>query len=140
MSDFSITKTIFLNASRETVWAFLTEKEKLGHWFHPADADLAEGRDYALISGKEGDEPVKQCWGTVLEMQPPSRLRYSFTVKPLKGAMTDVVWTLESVPGGTKLTLVHSGLEVAGEGAFMLSSALDVGWDKHLGALRDAMK
>ena len=37
-----------MNASRETVWAFLTEKDKLAQWFHPADVDLAVGKDYKL--------------------------------------------------------------------------------------------
>ena len=34
MTD-SITKTVFLKAPRDTVWAFLTEKDKLARWFHP---------------------------------------------------------------------------------------------------------
>lgn len=44
MSTTTIQKSLFLKASRETVWAYLTEKDKLGEWFHPADRDLAEGQ------------------------------------------------------------------------------------------------
>jgi len=40
MNTTTITKSIFFNAPRETVWAFLTDKDKLGEWYHPAEADF----------------------------------------------------------------------------------------------------
>ena len=135
MND-TITKTIFFRASRGTVWAFLTEKDKLAQWFHPAEADLAEGKDYALLGHSTEGGVVKQCWGTVEHWEPPSKLIYSFTVKPLNGAMTRVTWTLEEVYGGTRLTLNHEGLAAAGDAALSLLMALDAGWDEHLGRLR----
>lgn len=140
MSDVTITKTAFFAATRETVWSFLTEKEKLARWFHPPEADLADGQDYALMGkGQDGSE-VKQCWGTVLQMDRPSRLVYSFTVKPLGGSMTTVTWTLEEAHGGTRLTLEHAGIgAAAGEAALGLLMALDKGWDEHLAKLRAAM-
>ena len=72
-------------------------------------------------------------------MEPPSLLVYSFTIKPLGGAMTTVSWLLEEAHGGTRLTLKHEGIaEAAGESALGLLMALDAGWDKHLGSLREA--
>jgi len=49
MTTTTINKTVFFNASRETVWAYLTEKDKLAQWFHPAENDLLEGEEYKLI-------------------------------------------------------------------------------------------
>jgi len=139
MTDAIITKSIFFTASRETVWAFLTQKEKLALWFHPAEADLVKGQDYALIHTAEDGSVTKQCWGTVLEMDKPYRLVYTFTIKPLGGEMTTVTWTLEEAHGGTKLSLVHEGIgAAAGDAALGLLMALDTGWDKHLAALRSA--
>ncbi len=140
MNQTTINKSIFFTASREIVWSFLTDKEKLGEWFHPAEADLAENQDYALI--RKGDDGIvtKQCWGTVLEMDAPSRLKYTFTIKPLGGALTTVTWTLEEIPGGTKLSLLHEGISAAaGEAAMGLLMALDAGWDRHLASLRSAV-
>lgn len=140
MSDSTITKTVFLAASRETVWSFLTDKDKLAEWFHPAEADLADGRDYALVSKDEDGSTNRQCWGTVIEMDPPGSLVYSFTVEPLAGALTTVSWTLEDAYGGTRLTLKHEGIgDAAGESALALLMALDAGWDEHIGKLRAAL-
>ena len=137
MTDMAITKTAFFSAPRETVWSFLTEKDKLAEWFHRADADLVEGRDYALVAKGEDGVDVKQCWGKVLRMDRPSTLIYSFTIKPLAGRMTTVTWTLEDALGGTRLTLRHEGIdEAADEAALGLLMALDKGWDQHLARLR----
>lgn len=139
MTDATITKSAFFSASRETVWSFLTEREKLALWFHPAEADLAEGEEYALIQKADDGTTTKQCWGTVLQMDRPSHLVYSFTIKALGGAMTTVSWTLEEVHGGTKLSLKHEGIgAAAGDAAMGLLMALDAGWDKHLASLRSA--
>ena len=70
-------------------------------------------------------------------MEPPSVLVYTFTIKPLNGVMTTVTWTLEEIYGGTKLTLEHEGLDAAGSAALGLLAALDAGWDRHLGGLRE---
>ena len=136
----TIHKTLILNANQETVWNFLTKREKLAQWFHPARTDLAEGEGYELLEiGEDGTEsPI--CWGTVLEMQAPQLLRYTFTVKPLNGALTTVTWTLEDIGGATRLTLTHEGIEAAaGEAHMGLLLALDKGWDEHLATLRSSL-
>jgi len=131
-----ITKTVFFKASRETVWSFLTESEKLGQWFHRTDADLETGRDYALLIDREDGTCDKICWGKVLEMTPPTRLVYSFTFKGLPDTVTTVTWTLEDALDGTRLTLVHEGLAAAGEEALGFATSLDAGWDEHFSKLR----
>lgn len=136
MSAMTIHKTIFLNASREKVWAFLTEKDKLALWFHPAAADLAEGKTYALLADAQ-DSNSKVCWGEVLSMNKPSALSYTFTIKPMAGAMTTVHWSLEEAAGGTRVALVHEGFdEIANEAALGLLMALEKGWDQHLAKMR----
>lgn len=134
MTDTTITKTVFLKATPETVWAFLTEKDKLATWFHAAENDLAEGHEYALVEPDNEGNPQPQCWGTVVKMDPPNSLQYTFTIKPMGGEMTTVFWTLEKVEGGTKLTMVHEGIAEA----IGLLFALDAGWDNHFAKLRTA--
>ncbi|MCY6381114.1 SRPBCC family protein [Hoeflea prorocentri] len=137
MSNAEIIKTIFLAASRETVWDFLTRSEKLAEWFHPAERDLAEGEDYALMGQTDDGAPARLCWGTVVEMDKPSKMVWTFTIRPLDGAMTTVTWLLDDVADGTRLTLHHTGFtDIAAP--FELMRALDSGWDKHLSDLRAA--
>lgn len=138
MSNSTLIKTFIFAASRETVWSFLTEKDKLAQWFYPATSDLVEGEDYALIREDDDGTQVKQCWGTVLRMDKPNSLVYSFTIEPLNGVLTTVTWRLEETQGGTILTLRHDGIEeAAGEAAIRILLALDKGWDKHADQLRD---
>lgn len=133
----TLSKTIFLAAPPAIVWQYLTEKDKLGQWFHPAENDLSSGKEYALI---QEDKPGAQrlCWGKVLSMTPPESMVWTFTVNPLKGAMTTVTWTLEPYDNGTRLTLAHEGLaDATGDSAMGLIMALDKGWDEHFGRLRE---
>lgn len=139
MTNSTIVKTVMFTASRQTVWGFLTEKDKLATWFHPAEADLAEGAEFALLGTADDGQTERICWGSVLEMKPPSRLKYTFTIKPLGGHMTTVTWQLDEMHGGTRLTLQHEGFEAAGDDALGLLTAIDAGWDRHFGTLREAV-
>ncbi len=141
MSTSTLIKTIIIDASWETVWSFLTEKDKLAIWFHPADKDFVESEDYALLRDPDGGagDDNKICWGEVVRMSPPDELVCTFTVHMLAGATTTLTWKLEEVFEGTRLTLKHEGIdEAAGDQAFGLLCSMDVGWDKHFAKLRDA--
>ena len=124
MTDTTIRKSVFLAADADTVWTFLTRAKALGDWFHPATADLTEGGDFTLVSQNDGD---RMCWGRVEEMRKPDYMKWAFTVGPLNGVMTTVEWHLEPAPGGTRLSLTHSGLPADGDG-YGLVLALDKGW------------
>ena len=118
-------KTVFLGVPVDTAWAFLTEADRLAQWFFKTDADFEVGAAYTLYSREE--EGAKRCWGEVLEMSAPSRLRQSFTIAPSGGVMTELLWELNAVDGGTRIKLMHTELEAAGEAAFGLMLALDGG-------------
>ncbi|PYG27995.1 SRPBCC family protein [Pelagimonas varians] len=127
----TIQKSVFLPASPETVWAHLTRADLLGKWFHPAKEDMREGHPYTLLSAKDGDN---MCWGMVEKATPTQHMRWSFTVAPMNGMMSTVDWRLAPAPGGTQLTLEHSGLPEGGEG-YGLVLALDKGWHGFVGNL-----
>lgn len=130
--DTTIRKSVFLPADKPAVWAFLTHADKLGTWFHAASADLATGQDYVL-SNEQGD---RMCWGKVIEMRPHDYMKWDFTVGPMNGQMSTVEWELEQAPGGTRLSLTHSGLPRDADG-FGLVLALDKGWHGFLMQLRE---
>ena len=135
MTAPTLRKTIILKASRETVWAYLTQPEKLAIWFHAPKAPLVEGEKLEMFGTESGDLLI---WGDVHHARAPEYLEYTFTVAPMGDAVSTDKWTLDTVPGGTGLTLEHEGLP-EGEAAFGLITALDKGWDDHMGRMRTDM-
>lgn len=135
----TISKTVFFNASRETVWSFLTDKDRLGEWYHPAENNLEAGKDYALYKLADDGAKVRQIRGRVIELDPPFKLVTTFVIAPFGDNETTVTWILEEAAGGTRLSLTHEGIaEATGPAAIQLLMALDRGWDEHLGDLRNA--
>ena len=74
----TLRKSIYLKADKETVWAYLTQVEKVKTWFHLYDADLEEGQDYKIIGKDSGSE---LGFGTVTRAQPFDRLEYTFSIE-----------------------------------------------------------
>lgn len=138
MQNGTLIKTIFLKASPEKVWAYLTEKDKLAEWFQEAFENFAEGDNWAFKSQDSETPDKKLCWGKVLEAKPYSRLVYTFTHDFMNSHETTVTWELEESCGGTQLVLTHSGLEKADEALDMLASH-DKGWDDHFAKLREKL-
>ncbi|WP_037307643.1 SRPBCC family protein [Ruegeria halocynthiae] len=135
MTNSVLQKTIFLRAEPKTVWAYLTEPDRLAEWFHKPQHPLAAGQKLEMFGTTSGDLLI---WGEVRVARPPEYLEYTFTVKPMGDAVSVVKWTLEAVTGGTRLGLQHEGLPQTAE-AFEVILALDKGWDNHLGQMRTAM-
>lgn len=131
MTEAVMIKTIYLKATPEKVWAFLTKKEKLARWFHETDRDLTEPSSFQYFRHDSEAEDRKLMWGDVLEVTPPSKLVHTFTHQWLDGVITTVTWELAAVDGGTQLTMTHAGITTLEE-----LSGHDKGWDEHLTRLR----
>ncbi len=132
MTDAVLQKTIFLRATPETVWDYLTQPDRLAEWFHKPERPLVAGQKLEMFGTTSGDLLI---WGEVREARRPEYLEYTFTIKPMGDAVSVVKWTLAPVAGGTRLSLKHEGLP-QGADAFGLILALDDGWDEHLGRMR----
>lgn len=135
MTATILNKSIFLRADRDTVWAYLTEPDRLAEWFHKPERPLTSGARLEMFGRDSGDLLI---WGEVRAARPPEYLEYTFTVKPMGDAVSVVKWTLETVAGGTRLGLVHEGLPQHAD-AFDLILALDKGWDSHFVEMRGAI-
>ena len=135
MTDTTLRKSIYLNATPDIVWTYLTDPEKLALWFHKPAAPLAEGQPLEMFGAESGD---KMIWGQVIAARASEYLEYSFTIKPMGDAVSTVKWTLSPVAGGTRLSLEHTGLPQTADG-FGLVLALDKGWDDHITRMRAAI-
>jgi len=133
MSHTHLIKTIFIDTTPDNVWTYLTDKDKLGEWFHPAKQNLKHGGDYQLLN----DAGDNMCWGRVVEATAPSKLIYTFTHDHLAGVETTVIWELSEVHGGTMVKLTHYGFEDASVDTLGMLISHDKGWDGFLGRLRE---
>lgn len=136
MTDNTIRKSIYLNATPDQIWPWLTDPDKIGIWFHKPEAPLTRGAPLKMYGAQSGDLLI---WGTVQNIRKPEYLEYTFTIKPMGEAVSLVKWTLEPVDGGTRLSLEHSSLPQGIE-AFGLVESLDMGWDEHIARMRTGIR
>lgn len=113
-----MTKTVrkdrFYAHPREAVWAALTDPRALAEWLMPNTFRPEVGAHFQF-----GTDPAPMCGDgrtdcRVEVLDPPSRMVWSWACHARGGRVLTpmtVEWTLADEPGGTRLTLTHSGLE-----------------------------
>ncbi len=110
----------------EQVWKALTDSDALADWLMPNNFEPRLGHKFQLRMKPAPDfSGVVDC--EVLELDPPHSLSYSWRTGDQN---TTVSFKLESVAGGTRLILEHTGF--ATDGGMMVSSVLSSGWKKKI--------
>ena len=79
--------------------------------------------DATILLSQPWFDGVLRC--EVLVVEPPRQLSYSWQGGPMRSP-TIVTWTLEPVPEGTRVRLVHAGF--AGVGGRIVRLILGNGW------------
>jgi uncharacterized protein YndB with AHSA1/START domain len=111
-------------APPERVWYALTDSRALAEWLMENDFQPRVGHAFTFRTEPQpGFDGIVRC--TVLELNPPRRLAYSWQGGPMTQPTT-VTWTLESVPEGTHLRLEHTGF--VGAAGLAISAILGRGW------------
>ncbi len=121
----SLEKELFINATPQRVFQALTEKADLERWFvQKAEVDLRPG---GAIRFEWAPNAVEI--GTILVLDPPHRLSYSW--EALEPSPTTITFELTAENDGTRLHLIHTGI---GEGEDWDSyyTSVDSGWSAHL--------
>jgi uncharacterized protein YndB with AHSA1/START domain len=100
-----VRRTIDIRASRERVWAALTEPSELVGWFptERAEIDLRPGGAASFVWEESADEAVVDI------VEAPDRLVFRWRPAGLDRPYTTVSFTLEEIQIGTRVTLVESG-------------------------------
>ncbi|MES1171087.1 MAG: SRPBCC domain-containing protein [Actinomycetota bacterium] len=132
---FTVSRSITIAAPPERVWEAITKPEHIAKWssFTPTMDRVAVGGSGAWVLENYGSTPI-----TIEEVDPPFTITYRWgpsgadAVDPAE--TTTFVFTLEAVPGGTRLTVVESGFERIADVAAQLESHRQ-GWDSQLDAL-----
>ena len=108
----SVEREVVIAASRETVWEFLVDPEKAVRWMgQSADLDPRPGGRYRVEV-----LPGTVASGVFVEVEPPSRLVYTWGWEPGSGSPLppgSTIVDFELIPhgeGGTRLRLTHRSL------------------------------
>lgn len=118
-------------ASVSQVWKALTNVEALRQWyFDLTEFRAEEGFEFSFTVEDKGVRYCHRC--RVTEVQPPSRLAYTWRYEGYEG---DSLVTFELFPEGTKtrVKLTHSGLETFPKLPAFAPSCFDQGWNHLLG-------
>lgn len=112
MDEDSISRSIDIAAPPERVWRALTDHREFGQWFRVnLDGPFAVGEETTGAMTWPGFEGAP--WRSRTEvMDAPHRFVFRWPVpEDAPGAVwSEVAFTLEPAPGGTRLTVVESGL------------------------------
>jgi uncharacterized protein YndB with AHSA1/START domain len=144
-----VEREILIEASPEVVWGVITEPEQISRWFSD-DAEV-EGRAGAdgTLTWKPGGRGGRKESDLVVPIRvvdaEPFR-RFSFRWNHPQGAEPDqsnsalVEFTLVEEPGGTRLRVLESGIDLVTydeQGKARYLEEHGHGWGKHLGELLD---
>ncbi len=129
----TIQKEAIFKSDIDSVWNAISKQEEISKWFLEADFKAEKGYAYTFSSKDEGCEPII---GKVISAD-PYLLIYTWEVKGTN-IETTVAWKLESIDGGTKLTLEHSGISnYAADTAIKMFESFSGGWDNCINGLTD---
>jgi uncharacterized protein YndB with AHSA1/START domain len=126
-----VRRETYIEAPRATVFAYLTDPEKIVNWIGAEAATETQPGGLYLVKGVGGEERAAR--GSFQEVVPVHRLAYSFgwdgnqEVPP--GSSLVEIDLLER-DGGTLMRLTHSGLPNASQCANH-----DVGWRHYIARL-----
>lgn len=105
----SIERELILPVSPARVWNALTQPDQLSAWFGTqATIDLRPGGE-VVFTWDSSTGQVGTIRGVVEAVEPPHRFAFRWQLSPDTVQMTQVEFTLEPHPEGTRLRLVESG-------------------------------
>ena len=128
MEAVMIERSIVVTADRERVWRAITTPEHLAKWFEPISFErLAVGE--ALTFGWDGE-------GSIALVEPMDRFGFHWQIAPPHPAQTLVVFALETVPEGTRITVTEQGFEALPDEVRQARFKDNtLGWEQVLGEL-----
>jgi uncharacterized protein YndB with AHSA1/START domain len=111
----------------DVVWSVLTDPAYVSRWTTTGQGGRPEGfRPEPGVRFRFVGEPTFGWAGIVycevLEVDAPRMLRYTWRGEEASRAVTEVAYSLEEIPGGTRFTWRHTGF--TGPGGFAMSKLL----------------
>jgi uncharacterized protein YndB with AHSA1/START domain len=120
-----VERETLVEASPEEVWEALTDEDRLEEWLAPeVELDPIEGGEIAVRDGSE------ERSGTVESVEEQERFAFTWT-RPGEGE-SFVEFTIEGLPGGTRVTVIETPI-----GPTAMAAG---GWGPRLARLHHALR
>ena len=129
-----VERETLVEATPEEVWESLTDEDRLEEWLAPdVELDPTDGGDIAVRDGEE------ERSGTVQTFAENERFAFTWS-RPGEGE-SFVEFTIEALPGGSRVTVVETPLHSAATNTAAGSTAMAAGgWSPRLARLRHALR
>jgi len=126
--DGCVIARVEIAAPPERVFQTLSSPEIVDWWVNPGVFDTREWAGDVRVGGRwrasgMGRGKPYTLEGEFLEVDPPRKLVHTWHGVGAPGAHSTVTYILEPIPGGTRLTVNHSGIASLEEGG-----NISVGW------------
>ncbi|MBW3552814.1 MAG: SRPBCC domain-containing protein [Gemmatimonadetes bacterium] len=125
--------------------AFQRFTAEMAEWWPMADFSVHGAGGTVEFGESEGEEIVERgpegeaaVWGTVLEWDPPRKVRFTWHPGRDAGAAQEVEVTFLSTGESTEVSLVHGGWDASPEGRER-RGRYEAGWERVLGAYRESV-
>src|SRR4051794_4380594 len=128
-----VERETMVEASPEEVWEALTDEDRLEEWLAPdVELDPVEGGEIAVGNGEE------RRTGTVETLEESER--FAFTWSRPGECESFVEFTIEALPGGSRVTVVETPINSAATNTAAGSTAIAAGgWDLRLARLHRSL-
>ncbi|MGN6129129.1 MAG: SRPBCC family protein [Nocardioidaceae bacterium] len=127
MSTATIECDEFVPHPPAAVWRALTEPALLARWWAPGDIEPVVGHRFELDLGPWGRQACR-----VLEVEPERLVSYTFGEGSLDSIVT---WRLVPEGNGTRVLLVHEGLDLDSPLGRQAHDGMGKGWPTVLARL-----
>src|SRR3954467_3598997 len=125
-----VERDTLVEASPEEVWEALTDEDRLEEWLAPdVELDPVEGGEISVSDGED------RRTGTVETVEEDERFAFTWT-RPGEGE-SFVEFTIEALPGGSRVTVIETPTYSAATHTAAGSTAIAAGgWGPRLSRLR----
>ena len=113
--DGLIVASVEIARTPERVFQALSSREIVDWWVNPGVFDTREWSGDVRVGGRWHASGIARgapysLEGEFLEVDPPRKLVQTWQMKGTPGSPSTVTYMLETIPGGTRLTVRHSGI------------------------------
>ena len=129
-----VERETLVEASPDEVWEALTDEDRLEEWLAPdVELDPTEGGEIAVRDGED------ERFGTVETVEEGERFAFTWS-RPGEGE-SFVEFTIEALPGGSRVTVVETPTRSAAADTAAGSTAMAAGgWGTRLARLQRSMR